>query len=128
MGFIVRKKHIYLNLFLINFPITAMTSIIHRVTGVMLFLFFFIVLYLFKLSIESESSFLMISLLLQKFYIKLFLFLFLSSLLYHFLFGIKHMIMDLGFFETKSASTKISLLCLFFVVVLSVIILLSMVL
>lgn len=124
----MKNKHIYLNLFLINFPITAITSIIHRVTGIVLFLFFFVILYLFKLSVVSDSSFSMVQLLFEKLYIELFLFLFLSSFVYHFLFGLKHIIMDLGFCITKSASTKLSLMFLFLSIIISVIIFLSIIL
>lgn len=124
----MKKRHVYLNLFLIDFPITAIASIIHRITGVILFLFFFVVLYLFKLAVESESSFLMVNLLFEKLYIRLFLFIFLSSFVYHFLFGIKHIIIDLGFFEDKSSSTKFSMLFLTISIVFSFFIFLSVIL
>ena len=128
MEFAVKKKHIYLNLFLINFPVTAIASIIHRITGVILFFFFFVILYLLKLAVESESSFLMVSMLFEKFYIKLFLFFFLASFLYHFLFGLKHIIMDLGLVFNKSSSTKLTAILLVLFFIFSFIIFLSVVL
>ncbi len=56
MVFIVKPKRINLNLFSIDFPITAITSIIHRITGVLLFFFIPIALYFFKLLIEIKYN------------------------------------------------------------------------
>ncbi len=108
----MKSKHIFLNLFFIKFPITAMTSIIHRVTGLFLFLCIPIFLYFLKISLASESSFLLAKNLFDFFYIKFFLFIFLSSFIYHFVMGLKHIVMDLGFFEGKTSSSNFALFAL----------------
>ncbi|HIH2762913.1 MAG TPA: succinate dehydrogenase, cytochrome b556 subunit [Candidatus Azoamicus sp.] len=108
----MKSKHIFLNLFFIKFPITAITSIIHRVTGIFLFLCIPIFLYFLKISLASESSFLLAKNLFDAFYIKVFLFVFLSSFIYHFVMGIKHIVMDLGYFESKNASSNFTLFAL----------------
>jgi succinate dehydrogenase / fumarate reductase cytochrome b subunit len=114
----VKSKHIFLNVFLIKLPITAMTSIAHRVTGLFLFLCIPIFLYFLKISLASESSFLLAKNLFDSLYIKFFLFIFLSSLIYHFVMGIKHIVMDLGYFESKTASSNFSLFALILSVLL----------
>lgn len=121
----MKAKRVYLNLFLIDFPITAVTSIIHRVTGIFLFLFLPFLLYFFYLSIESNSSFIVAKSLFSKSYVKVFYYIFLSSFIYHFITGLKHMIMDIGFFEEKKTSRNfaiISLIVIFFFILLSILI------
>lgn len=125
MVFIVKSKHIYLNLFLIDFPITAIASIVHRITGLVLFIFIPLILYFFKLSIESESSYILIVSLINKLYIRVFLSVILFSFFYHLIFGIKHIVMDLGFFDGKVSGknfTIFSLIIFLFLVFLSVLI------
>ena len=114
----MKKKHIYLNLFNIDFPLSAITSIIHRITGLFLFLSFPFVLYFFKLSFESINSFLI-----SRFYVKYFFFFLFFSFVYHMFFGIKHIIMDFGFFLDKKYSSVITLFFIFlvlFIIFLSV--------
>lgn len=105
----MRPKHIFLNLFVIDFPLTALTSIAHRVTGMLLFISIPFILYFLKLSLESESSFEISKILISKIYIKTFLMFLYLSFLYHIMNGIKHIIMDLGFFENKTSAKNISL-------------------
>ena len=113
----------HLNLFLIDFPITAITSIIHRMTGIILFLSLPFFLYFFYLSIESNSSFIIAKSLFSIFYIKFFFYFFLFSFIYHIITGLKHIIMDVGFFEEKKSSKYfaiVSLIVILFLIFLSV--------
>ena len=79
----MKYKHVYLNLFSIDFPITAITSIIHRITGLLLFFFIPFFLYFFNLSIESKSSFTLALDLFNLIYIKFFLYFFFLIFNYH---------------------------------------------
>ena len=113
----------HLNVFLIDLPLTAMTSIIHRITGIILFISLPFFLYFFYLSIESHSSFVIAKSLFSKFYIKIIFNLFLFSLIYHLVSGLKHIIMDIGFFEEKKSSKNFSiasLIVIFFLIFLSI--------
>ncbi|MGF4226783.1 succinate dehydrogenase, cytochrome b556 subunit, partial [Klebsiella pneumoniae] len=38
-------------------PLTALTSILHRISGIMLFLFLGLILYMLSKSLESEKGF-----------------------------------------------------------------------
>ena len=104
----MKPKHIFLNLFVIDFPFTALTSIAHRVTGMILFVSIPFILYFLKLSLESESSFEISKILISKIYIKTLLMFLYLSFLYHIMNGLKHIIMDLGFFENKESARNIS--------------------
>lgn len=108
----------HLNLFLIDFPITAITSIIHRITGIVLFLALPFFLYFFYLSIESNSSFVIAKSMFDKIYIKFIFYLFIFSFVYHSITGLKHIIMDIGFFEEKKSSRNISVASLIVILVL----------
>ncbi|HIH2763550.1 MAG TPA: succinate dehydrogenase, cytochrome b556 subunit [Candidatus Azoamicus sp.] len=119
----MKTRRMHLNLFLIDFPITAITSIIHRITGIILFLSLPFFLYFFYLSIESHSSFVIARALFSKFYIKLTFYLFIFSFIYHFITGLKHIIMDVGFFEEKNSSRIFaisSLILILFLIFLSI--------
>ena len=109
----MKSKHIYLNLSFIDLPITALTSILHRVTGIILFFFSPFILYFFYLSMESSSSFIIAKSLFSHIYIKILFKLFLLTLIYHFFNGIKHILMDIGYFENKITARNISLIVLF---------------
>lgn len=122
-GVIVKTRRMHLNLFLIDFPVTALTSIIHRITGIILFLSLPFFLYFFYLSIESHSSFVIAKSLFSNIYIKLIFYLFIFSFIYHFISGLKHIIMDIGFFEEKNSSRNfavISLIIILFLIFLSI--------
>ena len=114
----MKSKHIFLDLVLISFPITAITSIIHRITGILLFFSIPIILYFLDLSLKSNSSFDVLKVLMCKSHIKILLLLLLFSFLYHLINGIKHMVMELGFFDSKSGSKKFTVVFLFITVFL----------
>jgi succinate dehydrogenase / fumarate reductase cytochrome b subunit len=119
----VKSNHIFLNLFLIKFPITAITSIFHRVTGIFLFLFIPFLLFFFKIALESESSFSWVLSIFNLIYVKILLFFIFSSFIYHLVMGVKHIFMDLGFFDDKISSFKcsiVSIMISFILIVLGI--------
>lgn len=112
MVYKVKEKHVYLNIFQIDFPITAIASIIHRISGLFLFLLLPVVLYFFYLTIESSSSFIIAKTFLSNIYFKLLCYFFLASFIYHAFNGIKHIIMDVGYFDTKFSSRNFTIFVL----------------
>ena len=52
-----RPAPVYLNLLRIRFPVGAVTSIAHRISGVLLFLSFPFLIYLLELSLQSPEGF-----------------------------------------------------------------------
>ncbi len=101
-----KKKN--LEIFTLYFPIMAITSILHRITGLFLFIFSPIILYLFYLILESSGSFLIAKDFLNTFYIKIIIYFYLSCIIYHILCGIKHIIMDIGFLHHKKQANTLS--------------------
>lgn len=93
-----------LNLFSIKWPLAAITSIIHRISGVFIFIGVALLLYLLQLSLESEAGFARVLELLASPLVKFVTWAVVAGLLYHLIAGIKHLLMDLGFGETKRGS------------------------
>lgn len=98
MNYTVNKKRpVNLDLGTIKFPPMAIASILHRISGVVLFLLLPVLLEFLQLSLASEESFSqLLQVTLNSFLIKLLLWAFFAALTYHLLAGIRHLLMDLG--------------------------------
>jgi succinate dehydrogenase / fumarate reductase cytochrome b subunit len=92
-------RPIYLNLFQYKWPLVAVASILHRVSGVGVFFGIGVLLFLLQTSLESQSSFELVRSSFQSPGLKLLVWLIISGLIYHFVAGVKHLIMDWGFGE-----------------------------
>jgi len=77
-----------------SWPITALASITHRVAGVALFVAFGFALYVLELSLSSASGFEEVQTLLTSGIAKSVLWVSLAALTYHFVAGIKHLLLD----------------------------------
>lgn len=85
-------------------PIQGIASILHRVTGLFLFLSIPFLLYLLQQSFASPDSFSALKNALDNFLVKLVVWGILAAFVYHLLAGIKHLVMDFGHAETKTHS------------------------
>lgn len=94
------KRPVNLDLRTIQLPITAYTSIAHRISGVILFVGIAVLLYALDLSLTSEEGFEQVKAYLTSSLAKFVIWGLLSALLYHMVAGIRHLIMDMGIGET----------------------------
>ncbi|WP_312246049.1 succinate dehydrogenase, cytochrome b556 subunit [Stutzerimonas nitrititolerans] len=94
------QRPVNLDLRTIKLPITAYTSILHRVSGVILFVGVAIMLLALDASLSSEEGFAEVKAYLSSPLAKLIVWGLLSALLYHLVAGIRHLIMDAGHGET----------------------------
>ena len=94
------KRPVNLDLTQFSFPLPALTSIVHRVTGIALFVGVAILMYTLELSLSSEEGFASAKECLDGFFVKLIIWGLVASLLYHLVAGIKHLFMDFGIGET----------------------------
>lgn len=94
------KRPVNLDIGTIHLPITAYASILHRVSGVALFAIVGLLLWVLDLSLSSPESFASLKECLSGTFAKLILWGSLSALAYHFVAGIRHLIMDMGVGET----------------------------
>ncbi len=89
----MKNRPVNLNLFSIRFPFTALVSIVHRVTGFLLYLSLPILLWLFSQSLVSEQGFLQAKQSMQGFGYYCML-LVLAAFVYHLIAGVRHILMD----------------------------------
>ncbi|GGC77920.1 succinate dehydrogenase, cytochrome b556 subunit [Marinobacter halophilus] len=93
------KRPVNLDLGKFHFPLPAITSILHRVSGIIIFVGVAFLLYGLDLSLSGEDGYARVSELLDSFLAKLIIWGILSALLYHLVAGIKHLLMDMGIAE-----------------------------
>ena len=82
-----------------HFPVTAIASIAHRVTGVLLVLALLPALYLLDISLESEEGFARAAALVSHPLLALLWAGVLASYIYHLAAGVRHLFMDMGIGE-----------------------------
>lgn len=99
-----------------KFPITAISSILHRVSGVILIVAIPLAVVGMNYSLAGPSGYEQTVAVLTKSWVSVFFWLFLSAITYHVYAGIRHMIMDMGFGESMTVAKITS----FLVIVLGV--------
>lgn len=100
------------NLFTFQYPLTAITSILHRLSGIFVFIFVPFILWLFEVSVSTVEGFEHIQLVLTNVVLKFIVWLILVALGYHLLAGIRHLLMDVGVGEelrSAQLSAKITI-------------------
>ncbi|MGM7921835.1 succinate dehydrogenase cytochrome b556 subunit [Yersinia enterocolitica] len=105
MGKTVKKQRpVNLDLQTIRFPVTAIASILHRVSGVMTFVAVGILLWLLGLSVSSQEGFMQAAAVMNSFFVKFIFWGILTALAYHVCGGIRHLLMDFGYVEESLAA------------------------
>lgn len=94
-----KRRPVNLALHTMKFPITAITSITHRITGFLLFFLIPLSLWALSKSLSSPQNFDRLVAQLHSSLGKFFTWIFLSALLFHLVMGIRHLLMDLGMGE-----------------------------
>lgn len=102
-----KKRPVNLDILTISQPLTAIVSILHRVTGIILFIGLIFLFYAFDVSLESQEGFDHVANMLQtSFLAKFIIWGVVSALMYHFVAGVKHLFMDMGHFEELESGRK----------------------
>lgn len=94
------KRPVNLDLRKFHFPLPAITSILHRVSGVLIFIGIAFLLYGLDLSLSGRDGFAAVQAIMDGFFAKLIVWAILSALAYHLVAGIRHLLMDAGVGET----------------------------
>jgi len=92
-----------LNLFTIRFPLPAIVSILHRVSGFALFVLIPFFIWILSLSLNVDS-FNTLHQWLGNFFVKFIFWVCLIPLCYHLVAGIRHLLMDLHYGSTLKSS------------------------
>jgi succinate dehydrogenase / fumarate reductase cytochrome b subunit len=88
----------------LRLPLPAITSILHRVSGVFIFAGVAVLLWLFSESLTSADGYTRVENWLNQIPVKLLVWAVLAGLLYHLIAGVKHLLMDMGIGETFAGS------------------------
>ena len=97
-----KKRPVNLDIGTIQLPVTAYVSILHRVSGVVLFGAVGLFLWILDSSLSSEESFNSIKEFMSTLIVQIIIWLSLAALIYHLVAGLRHLVMDYGYGETLS--------------------------
>lgn len=106
-----KQRPVNLDLQTISMPITAIASILHRISGVIMLFAVGILLWLLTESLSSEQGFQNAQEIVSGFFGTFILWGILTALAYHIAGGIRHLLMDMGYFEeleSGALSAKVS--------------------
>lgn len=94
-----KQRPVNLDLTTISMPATAKASILHRVTGVAFFFAMIFVIVAWALSLQSPEKFDIVKQMMQGVIGKVITIGSLAALSYHIIGGVRHLIMDMGYWE-----------------------------
>lgn len=100
------KRPVNLDISTIHLPLAALTSITHRVSGVIVFFGIAGLLCLLDLSLSSEEEFNTLRAAGLSPLVKFLLWGVLAALVYHMVAGVKHLLLDIGIGESKEAGPR----------------------
>ena len=112
-----------LDLTTIKQPISAIASILHRISGVINFILVGFLLILLDFSLQSSNNYQLIVSFLHNYLVIFIMWGFLTALTYHLFAGIRHMLMDLGYFEEIDSGRKSAIVVMIITIIFSLIIL-----
>ena len=104
------NRPVNLNLLTINLPIIGLSSILHRISGLAVFICFPLLVWLLGISLESEKRFSDLQSLFQEMILfKLVILLIFIGFIYHLLAGVKKLLSDMfGFGETLKSGNLLT--------------------
>ena len=100
------KRPVFLNLFQIHLPVTALVSILHRVSGVGMILGLPIMLYVMYATLAGHAEYILMSNLATSFLGKATLLLIITGSMYHMLAGARHSYDDFAGSHTLSSAQQ----------------------
>ncbi|WWP02507.1 MAG: succinate dehydrogenase, cytochrome b556 subunit [Candidatus Dasytiphilus stammeri] len=117
-----KQRPVNLDLKTIKFPIAAIASILQRVSGVMNIFFMALILRLLEISLSSPEGFLKIRILMNHILFKMIMWLVSTIMIFHIIGGIRHILMDIGFFiKNEQYGARSAQIVFIFTTILSII-------
>lgn len=101
-----KKRPVNLDISTIKLPITAIVSILHRVSGCFLFAGAAVLVWMLQTSLSSPEGFESIAAALATPACKIALWVVLSALIYHTCMGVRHLVMDFGVGESLEGGRR----------------------
>lgn len=100
------QRPVFFNLTQIQFPVGAVTSIAHRITGILLAAGIPFCIYLLDLSLESPQSYTRVVNLLDQVAFKLVVLVFIWALAHHLFAGVRHLLSDIDIGSRLSVARR----------------------
>jgi succinate dehydrogenase / fumarate reductase cytochrome b subunit len=108
-----KKPPVNLQLWTIRFPVTAVVSILHRLSGLALFFLIPVLLWAFDMALHSEAGFIAVRHCLASLCGQLFMIGVSTSFVYHCFAGIRHLLMDFHIGDSLAAGRWSAYIVLF---------------
>ena len=102
----IKKRPKNLDLTTVSFPVPAISSILHRITGVVLFIAVPILLWMLQKSLDSAGYAELQAMFTESFLWQFILWAILTSVSYHVIAGVRHLLMDLGIGESLKGGRR----------------------
>ncbi|WP_345291445.1 succinate dehydrogenase, cytochrome b556 subunit [Kangiella marina] len=102
----IKKRPKNLDLTTVRFPVPAISSILHRITGVVLFIAVPILLWMLQKSFDSAGYAELQAMFTESFLWQFILWAILTSVAFHVIAGVRHLLMDLGIGETLKGGRR----------------------
>ena len=115
MDALTKKRPKHLNLIKIKMPVTAVVSILHRVSGILLFLSIPYIIWLLSLSVKSEQGFDEVVAIFTSDWGRLINIILLWAIIHHFYAGLRFLLLDIDFAISREAASKMAWLVNIFV-------------
>ena len=117
-----KQRPVNLDLTTIKMHPAATASILHRVSGVIMVFAIGILLWTLSLSLSSAEGFNSIKALLDGLFFKVIILGIVSALTFHLLAGIRHLFMDMGYFEELSSGNATAKLSVFLWLIITIVV------
>lgn len=101
-----KQRPRFINLLKIRMPVTAVASILHRITGLMLVLMLPIIIYGLGLSLQGKEGFNQVILILKSPAGQFLFFLIIASTFYHLLAGLRFLLIDLDIGQSLTSARR----------------------
>ncbi|HXH55270.1 MAG TPA: succinate dehydrogenase, cytochrome b556 subunit [Gammaproteobacteria bacterium] len=98
----MKRRLVNLNFFTLHFPVTAWVSVAHRLSGIFVFLMIPGLLWILQESLASKARFQNLGVFFSHPIAVVGLWLLLAALLYHWVAGLRHLLMDIHIGESKT--------------------------
>ncbi len=102
------QRPVNLDISTIKLPLPAIASITHRIAGIGIFAGIAFLLWGLGMSLESEASFNELKECLTSPVAKIITWIILAGFIYHFIAGMRHLFMDMGYFETLEGANMVA--------------------
>lgn len=115
-----KQRPVHLNLLTIRQPAAAISSILHRASGVIMLFAVVLLVWALAVSLQSAEGFATVHELFSGWFAKFIAWGILTALGYHILAGIRHMVMDMGYWEELNSGRISAIASFVLAIILSI--------